>query len=61
MGPREITTFSVTFYSDKGEGEFKSVILATPELTRDELQIAEDGEEFTRKGALGIISLNLYG
>lgn len=51
----------MTFYSDKGEGEFKSVILATPELTREELQIAEDGEEFTRKGALGIISLNLYG
>jgi len=61
VGPREIINFSVTFYSNKGEGEFRSVILATPELTREELEIAEDGEEFNRKGALGIISLNLYG
>jgi hypothetical protein len=61
VGPREVTTFNVTFYPNKGEGEFKSVILASPELTKEELQIAEDGEEFNRKGALGIISLNLYG
>lgn len=59
MGPRETTTFNVTFYSNKGVGEFKSVILATPELSRDELQIADDGDEFLRKGSLGIISLNL--
>lgn len=60
VGPRETCTFNVTFFSNKGEGEFKSVILASPELTKDELQIAEDGDEFSRKGALGIISLNLY-
>lgn len=59
MGPRETTSFSVTFYSNKGVGEFKSIILATPELSRDELQIADDGDEFLRKGSLGIISLNL--
>ena len=60
VGPRELTTFSVTFYSNKGIGEFKSIILATPELSKDELSIADDGDEFLRKGSLGIISLNLY-
>lgn len=59
VGPRETTSFNVTFYSNKGVGEFKSIILATPELSRDELQIADDGDEFLRKGSLGIISLNL--
>jgi hypothetical protein len=55
-----MSTFNVTFYSNKGFGEFKSVILATPELSKDELSIADDGDEFLRKGSLGIISLNLY-
>lgn len=59
VGPRETTSFSVTFYSNKGTGEFKSVILATPELSKEELSIADDGDEFLRKGSLGIISLNL--
>ena len=42
-------------------GEFKSVMMATPELSKDELELAEDGDDFVKKGALGIISLNLYG
>jgi hypothetical protein len=42
-------------------GEFKSVILATPELSKEELEVAEDGDEFSKKGSLGVISLNLYG
>mmetsp|Transcript_13740 Transcript_13740/g.13453 ORF Transcript_13740/g.13453 Transcript_13740/m.13453 type:complete len:191 (+) Transcript_13740:317-889(+) len=33
VGSRETSTFTVTFYSDKGVGEFKSVILATPSLS----------------------------
>ena len=61
LGPREIQTFTVTFFSNKGVGEFKSVMMATPELSKDELEIAEEGDEFIKKGALGIISLNLYG
>jgi hypothetical protein len=60
VGPREVSTFSVTFYSNKGVGEFSSIILATPELSKEELSIADDGDEFLRKGSLGIISLNLY-
>lgn len=40
-------------------GEYKSILLATPELSREELEVADDGDEFLRKGSLGIISLNL--
>jgi len=36
-------------------------MMATPELSKDELEIADDGDEFTKKGALGIISLGLSG
>lgn len=61
MGPREIQTFSLTFQSNKGVGDFKSILMATPELSRDELELAEEGDEFLKKGALGIISLNLFG
>lgn len=60
IGPRETQTFKVTFFSNKGIGEFKSILLATPELSREELEVADDGDEFQRKGALGIISLNLH-
>lgn len=61
LGPREIQNFTVTFHSNKGEGEFRSIMMATPELSSEELEIAEDGDDFTKKGALGIISLNLFG
>ena len=61
VGPRETLNFNVTFLSTKGVGEFKSIVLATPSLTQDEIEVSEDGEEFQRKGALGIISLNLAG
>ncbi len=61
LGPRETQNFTVTFFSNKGIGEFKSVMMATPELSAEELELAEDGDEFIRKGALGIISLNLFG
>lgn len=59
MGPRETQTFRVTFFSNKGIGEFKSILLASPELAKEELEIAADGDEFLKKGSLGIISLNL--
>jgi len=61
LGPREIQTFTVTFFSNKGVGEFRSIVMATPELTQDELELAEPGDEFLKRGALGIISLNLAG
>ncbi len=36
-------------------------MMATPELSQEELEIAEEGDEFIRKGALGIIAMNLTG
>lgn len=61
MGPREIQTFSVTFSSSKGVAEFNSILMATPELSKDELELAEEGDEFLKRGALGIISIGLSG
>ena len=29
-------------------------------MSKEELEVAEDGDEFLRKGSLGIISLNLF-
>jgi hypothetical protein len=33
--------------------------MASPSLTQEELLIAEDAEEFLKKGALGIVSFKL--
>jgi hypothetical protein len=35
--------------------------MATPELSKEELELAEEGDEFLKKGALGVISLGLFG
>lgn len=61
MGPREIQTFTVIFQSNKGVGEFRSILMATPELSIEEMELAEEDNEFVKKGALGIISLGLFG
>lgn len=61
MGPRDIQTFTVIFQSNKGVGQFESILMATPELSKDELELAEEGDEFLKKGALGVISLGLFG
>ncbi len=63
MGPRETQTFTVTFYPNKqgkGTGKFRSLVLASPELTQDELAIADDAQEFSKKGSLGLVAFNLY-
>ena len=39
-------TYTVNFLSTKGVSEFNSIMMATPELTKDELDLAEDGDEF---------------
>jgi hypothetical protein len=62
MGPREVQTFTVTFSPNKPgkePGMYKSIVMASPSLTNDELLIAEDAEEFKIKGALGIVAFNL--
>jgi len=60
VGSRQEQVFTVIFNSEKGVGEFRSIILASPELSADELEVADDAEEFFKKGSLGIISLNLF-
>jgi len=49
----------VIFNSAKGVGEFNSIMMATPELSKEEMELADESNEFTKKGALGIIALNL--
>ena len=39
VGSRSSHSFTVTFDPSKGTGNFKSLILASPELTKDELEI----------------------
>ena len=63
MGPRETKVFTVTFSPNmegKGPGLYRSIVMATPSLTQEELQIAEDAEEFKEKGSLGIVSFKLF-
>jgi hypothetical protein len=53
----------VTFYPNKpgkGTGKFRTIVLATPELTQDELAIADDAKEFSKKGSLGLVAFNLF-
>jgi hypothetical protein len=60
MGPREIIPFTVTFNPKlNGPGHYRSLVMASPSLTQEELLIAEDAEEFLKKGALGIVSFKL--
>jgi hypothetical protein len=40
VGPRSVCNFTVTFDPSKGSaGAFKSIILASPELSNDEIEI----------------------
>lgn len=63
VGSRSTHKFSVTFDPNKGTGNFKSIILAEPELSQEELELqasgADSSVDFSKKGSLGIISLNL--
>ena len=70
VGSRSTHSFTVTFDPSKGTGEFKSIVLASPELSLEELEIQRGGQlgggqgtqssaELPKKGSLGIISLNL--
>jgi hypothetical protein len=64
LGPRETQTVTVTFYPNKpgkGAGKFRSTVIATPSLSKEELAIAEDAKEFAKKGSLGIVSFKIFG
>lgn len=68
VGPRSTHQFTVTFDPSKGRaGRFRSIVLSSPELSQEEIEIADGagktggsgGADFSKKGSLGIISLNL--
>lgn len=43
VGPRSTHQFQVTFDPSKGTGAFNSIVLASPELSQEELEIANGG------------------
>jgi len=49
----------VTFNPTKDVGNFKSILLASPELSQEEVEIAADPNDLPKKGSLGVISLCL--
>ena len=50
----------MTFNPTHDVGNFRSIIIASPELAQEEIEIAGgDPAEQPKKGTLGIISLNL--
>lgn len=64
VGPRSTHNFTVTFDPTKGTGRFKSIVLASPELSAEEIEIqggpgGVSNQDLLKKGSLGIISLNL--
>lgn len=64
LGPRETQTVSVTFYPNKPEkspGKFRSTVIATPSLSKEELAIADDAKDFAKKGSLGIVAFKIFG
>ena len=54
---RSTTEFVVTFNPTHDVGNFKSIVIASPELAQEEIEIAGDESEQPKKGTLGIISL----
>ena len=75
VGARSTATFTVTFDPTNGpHGKYRSIVMASPELSAEELEIARGPQssnpalevsnstanvDLSKKGALGIISLNL--
>jgi len=55
-----VETFQVTFDPAKGLGDFKSIVIATPQLSAEEIEAADEGDaDLFTPGALGIVSMNL--
>ena len=59
MPSRSVHEFSVTFNPTHDVGNFRSIVIATPELAQEEIELAGDSNEQPKKGTLGIISLNM--
>ena len=59
VNARSIQEFTVTFNPTKDVGNFKTILLASPELSQEEIEIADDPNDLPKKGSLGTIALKL--
>ena len=51
--------FTVHFNPNQGVGNFKSIVIATPEVSQEEIEIATNVNDLPKKGTLGVIALGL--
>lgn len=59
VNARSLQEFTVTFNPTKDVGNFKTILLASPELSQEEIEIADDPNDLPKKGSLGTIALKL--
>lgn len=59
MECRSEQVFKITFNPSYGIGSFESILLATPCISTDEIELAKDKNDLPKPGSLGTISLNL--
>jgi len=57
VGSRQTQEFVVRFAPTKEVGNFKSIVLATPEIAQEEIEIATNVDDLPKKGTLGVIAL----
>lgn len=49
----------MSFNPTKEVGNFKSIVIATPEVSQEEIEIANNIDDLPKKGTLGVISICL--
>jgi len=59
VGSRQVQEFTVHFNPNQGVGNFKSIVIATPEVSQEEIEIAGNADDLPKKGSLGVIALAL--
>jgi hypothetical protein len=59
VGSRQIQEFVVNFNPTEEVGNFKSIVIATPEVSQEEIEIANNADDLPKKGSLGVIALAL--
>lgn len=59
VNARSIQEFTVTFNPTQHVGNFKTILLASPELSQEEAEIIDDPNDLPKKGSLGNIALKL--
>lgn len=59
VAPRSSQEFTVYFHPNKGVGLFQSTLLASPQVSEQEIAAATDPSDLPAPGSLGIIALSL--